>query len=91
MSVSAQDRERISAAIRAAEAGTSGEIVCVLAQTSSDATGLPMLLAAAAALAFRSSYSLRLPSPSACLACASRWCRAPCAAPSPIAPQWSNS
>ena len=52
MSVSAQDRQRISAAIRAAEAGTSGEIVCVLAQTSSDATGLPILLAAAAALAF---------------------------------------
>ena len=52
MSVSAQDRQRISAAIRAAEAGTSGEIVCVLAQTSSDATGLPILLAATAALAF---------------------------------------
>jgi putative membrane protein len=51
MSMSAQDRERISAAIRAAEATTSGEIVCVLAQTSSDATGLPILLAALAALA----------------------------------------
>ena len=47
MSISEQDRERISAAIRAAEAKTSGEIVCVLAQTSSDATGLPILLAAA--------------------------------------------
>jgi len=51
MSISAQDRERISKAIRAAEAGTSGEIVCVLAQTSSDATALPVLIAAAAALA----------------------------------------
>ena len=39
MNISEQDRERISAAIRAAEAKTSGEIVCVLAQTSSDATG----------------------------------------------------
>jgi putative membrane protein len=51
MSISAQDRERISNAIRAAEAGTSGEIVCVLAQTSSDATALPVLIAAVAALA----------------------------------------
>jgi putative membrane protein len=51
MSMSAQDRERIGAAIRAVEAKTSGEIVCVLAQTSSDTTGLPILLAAAGALA----------------------------------------
>jgi putative membrane protein len=51
MSISAQDRERISAAIRAAEARTSGEIVCVLARTSTDATALPVLVAAAAALA----------------------------------------
>jgi putative membrane protein len=51
MSVSAQDRERISRAIRAAEAKTSGEIVCVLAQMSSDATVLPILLAALGALA----------------------------------------
>jgi putative membrane protein len=51
MSISAQDRERIAIAIRAAEARTSGEIVCVLAQTSSDATALPILLAAVAALA----------------------------------------
>jgi putative membrane protein len=51
MDISEHDRERISAAIRAAEAKTSGEIVCVLAQTSSDATGLPILLAALAALA----------------------------------------
>lgn len=51
MSISAQDRERIAIAIRAAEARTSGEIVCVLAQTSSDATALPILLAAVVALA----------------------------------------
>jgi putative membrane protein len=51
MSISAQDRERISIAIRAAEARTSGEIICVLAQTSSDATVLPVLIAAVAALA----------------------------------------
>jgi putative membrane protein len=48
MSISAQDRERISAAIRAAEAKTSGEIVCVLAQASSDAATLPVLVAALA-------------------------------------------
>jgi putative membrane protein len=51
MSMSVQDRKRVGEAIRAAEAKTSGEIVCVLAQTSSDATGLPILLAAMAALA----------------------------------------
>ncbi len=51
MTLSDQDRERIAGAIRSAEAGTSGEIVCVLAETSSDATGLPLLIAAIAALA----------------------------------------
>src|SRR5262249_17861114 len=51
MSISLQDRERISAAIHAAEAKTSGEIVCVLAQASSDATALPILVAALVALA----------------------------------------
>ncbi len=51
MTISAQDRERVSAAIHAVEARTSGEIVCVLAQTSSDATALPILIAALAALA----------------------------------------
>jgi putative membrane protein len=51
MNFSEQDRERISTAIRAAEAKTSGEIVCVLAQASSDTTALPILIAAAAALA----------------------------------------
>jgi putative membrane protein len=50
MSISAQDRDRISAAIRGVEVQTSGEIVCVLARTSSDATALPVLMAAAAAL-----------------------------------------
>jgi biopolymer transport protein ExbB/biopolymer transport protein TolQ len=51
MTISAQDRERISVAIHAAEEKTSGEIVCVLAHTSSDTTALPVFLAAAAALA----------------------------------------
>ena len=51
MSVSEQDRARIATAIRAAEAKTSGEIVCVLARTSTDAAALPMLLAAGVALA----------------------------------------
>jgi putative membrane protein len=50
MSISAEDRKRISDAIRAAEARTSGEIVCVLAETSSSATALPVFLAAVAAL-----------------------------------------
>ena len=51
MDLSQQDRDRISAAIRAVEAKTSGEIVCVLAQTSSDAKALPILVAAVIALA----------------------------------------
>lgn len=51
MSLSEQDRARISAAIHAGEARTSGEIVCVLAKTSSSATATPVLVAAAAALA----------------------------------------
>lgn len=51
MNISEQDRERISTAIRAAEAKTSGEIVCVLARTCSDATALPIALAAVVALA----------------------------------------
>lgn len=49
--ISNEDRERIAAAIRAAEAKTSGEIVCVLARASSDVTGLPILIAAVVALA----------------------------------------
>jgi len=51
MSVSEDDRSRIATAIRAAEAKTSGEIVCVLAETSTEATALPVLLAALVALA----------------------------------------
>ncbi|MDI1285129.1 MAG: TPM domain-containing protein [Reyranella sp.] len=51
MILSAQERVRIAAAIRAAEARTSGEIVCVLARTSSDATALPVFVAAVLALA----------------------------------------
>jgi putative membrane protein len=50
MSISAQDHARIASAIRSAEAKTSGEIVCVLARTSSHATALPVLIAAAVAL-----------------------------------------
>lgn len=51
MSLTDRDRERISGAIRAAEARTSGEIVCVLARRSSDATALPIFIAAVLALA----------------------------------------
>ncbi len=51
MKISDQDRKRISAAIRAAESKTSGEIVCVLAERSSDPTALPIFVAAAIALA----------------------------------------
>jgi putative membrane protein len=52
MDLSEQDRVRIAAAIRATEATTSGEIVCVLAQNSSaQATALPVLIAAVLALA----------------------------------------
>lgn len=51
MSLSAQDRDRISRAIAAAEARTSGEIVCVLAQSSTGTTALPVLIAAGTALA----------------------------------------
>jgi putative membrane protein len=51
MSVTPQDRARISDAIRAAEARTSGEIVCVLAQASSHPGALPVLIAAVVTLA----------------------------------------
>jgi putative membrane protein len=51
MDLSPQDREHIAGAIRSAEAKTSGEIVCVLARSSSDAVVLPVLIAAAVALA----------------------------------------
>jgi putative membrane protein len=51
MSISKEDHERIASAIYFAEAKTSGEIICVLAQTSSHTTALPVLIAAVAALA----------------------------------------
>lgn len=51
MDMSPEDRERITQAIRAVEARTTGEIVCVLAEQSSDTGALPILLAALAALA----------------------------------------
>jgi putative membrane protein len=51
MSISAEDRKRISDSIHAAEARTSGEIVCVLAQSSVTATALPVFLAALGSLA----------------------------------------
>src|ERR1700688_993884 len=50
MSISKEDHERIATAIHSAEARTSGEIVCVLAQTSSHATALPVLIAAVVSL-----------------------------------------
>ena len=51
MEMSPEDRDRIGAAIRAVETRTTGEIVCVIAEQSSDSRGLPVLLAAIAALA----------------------------------------
>ncbi len=51
MDLGEPDRARIAAAIHASEARTTGEIVCVLARTSSaQATALPVFLAAVAAL-----------------------------------------
>ena len=51
VSLSPHDRQRISAAIQAAERRTTGEIVCVLAKSSVEATALPIVLAALSALA----------------------------------------
>ena len=51
MDISEEDRARISAAIRAAEAKTSGEIVCVLARTATHLTVLPIVIAVLIALA----------------------------------------
>jgi putative membrane protein len=51
MSISAEDRARISAAVQTAEAQTSGEIVCVLARQSFDGTALPIFIAAVISLA----------------------------------------
>ena len=50
MEISKQDQDRITKAIRAAEAKTSGEIVCVLAQTSTQAAASPIFIAAVMAL-----------------------------------------
>ncbi|MBV8851248.1 MAG: TPM domain-containing protein [Methylobacteriaceae bacterium] len=50
MAVSAEDRKRIADAIRAAEANTSGEIVCVLARASSEYHAVPVLAGALCAL-----------------------------------------
>ena len=50
MTISEPDRARIATAIRTAEARTTGEIVCVLAQTSSDVTALSVFLSAVVAL-----------------------------------------
>ena len=51
MSILTEDLDRISHAVRAAEDKTSGEIVCVLAQSSTGYTALPVAMAAVAALA----------------------------------------
>jgi putative membrane protein len=51
MTLSAQDHDRIAGAIRAVEARTSGEIICVLARSSTGTTAVPLLIAAVAALA----------------------------------------
>jgi len=50
MTISTQDHERITRAIRSAEVQTSGEIVCVLARISSHATVFPVFIAAIVAL-----------------------------------------
>ena len=48
--ISQADKQRVAAAIRAAEAKTSGEIFCVIARQSSDYRLFPIAWAAAAAL-----------------------------------------
>ena len=50
MTISNEDHERITRAIRSAEEKTSGEIVCVLARVSSHATVFPVFIAAVVAL-----------------------------------------
>lgn len=50
MNLSDRERERISEAIRATEDRTTGEIVCVLARSSSDGTALPIFVAAVLSL-----------------------------------------
>lgn len=50
MTISKEDHDRIANAIHSAEAKTSSEIVCVLAQTSTHTTALPVFIAAVVAL-----------------------------------------
>ncbi len=50
MAIDASGHQRIEAAVQAAEAKTSAEIVCVLARSSSDDTQAPLVWAAAIAL-----------------------------------------
>src|SRR5436305_6006056 len=50
MAISPEDRARIADAIREAEANNSGEIVCVLARSSSEYTAAPVLVGALGAL-----------------------------------------
>ena len=50
MTISKEDQDRIAVAIQFAEAKTSSEIVCVLAQTSTHITALPVLIAAVVSL-----------------------------------------
>ena len=51
MPISDADRQRIAAAIKSAESRTSGQIVCVLARSSSAYSHMPLIWAAAMALA----------------------------------------
>ena len=51
MHISQGERQRIAGAIRTAEGKTSGEIVCVLARSSSEAAALPVFIAAVVAFA----------------------------------------
>lgn len=51
MLLSPEDQRRIGAAIHSAEAGTSGEIVCVLSHAASDYAEIPLLWSLALALA----------------------------------------
>lgn len=50
MAITPQDHARISDTIRAAEQNTSGEIICVLARSSSEYTAVPALVGALCAL-----------------------------------------
>lgn len=51
MTISQQDQQRISSAIRAVEQKTSGEVVCVLARRTTESAALPIVLSAIVALA----------------------------------------